>query len=127
MIGAVAACAFLVSFMVIRDKGQSTVLSAAFTLRVAVSIVHSAGIPLPDSQFDARTFEQVAWIWARDGRFFDDFTTGSYLYSWLNSGIYLIFRRDPFLLRVHQFVLWDAYDLLCYAVGKTARTGYASR
>ena len=127
MIGAVAACAFLVSFMVIRDKGQSTVLSAAFTLRVAVSIVHSAGIPLPDSQFDARTFEQVAWIWARDGRFFDDFTTGSYLYSWLNSGIYLIFRRDPFLLRVINSCFGTLTIYFVMRSGKTARTGYASR
>ena len=54
----------------------------------------------PDSQFDARTFERIAWLWARDGRLFDDFTTGSYLYSWLSSGIYLLFGRVPFLLHV---------------------------
>ena len=76
------------------------VLIAAFTLRCALSLLHVAGVSLPDSQFDARTFERVAWFWARDGHWFDDFTTGSYLYSWLSSGVYLIFGRVPFLLHV---------------------------
>ena len=100
MIGTVAACAFLVSFLLVRDKQQSAILVAAFAFRIAVSVVHVAGFALPDSQFDARTFERIAWLWARDGRLFDDFTTGSYLYSWLSSGIYLLFGRVPFLLHV---------------------------
>ena len=100
MIGTVAACVFLVTLLLVRDQQQAIILVAAFAFRIALSIVHLAVFPLPDSQFDARTFEHVAWLWARDGRFFDDFTTGSYLYSWLSSGIYLIFGRDPFLLHV---------------------------
>ena len=100
MIGTVAACAFLVSLLLIRDQRQSAILVTAFAFRVAVSVVHVAGFALPDSQFDARTFEHLAWLWARDGRFFDDFTTGSYLYSWLSSGFYLVFGRVPFLLHV---------------------------
>ena len=100
MIGTVAATAFLVSLLLVRDHQQSAVLVAAFALRIAISVVHVAGFPLPDSQFDARTFERIAWLWARDGRLFDDFTTGSYLYSWLSSGIYLLFGRVPFLLHV---------------------------
>ncbi len=100
MIGALAACAFLVSLLAVRDHRQSAILAAAFTIRIVVIIAHMAGITLPDSQFDARTFERIAWLWARDGRLFDDFTTGSYLYSWLSSGVYLLFGRDPFLLHV---------------------------
>ena len=100
MIGAVAACIFLVSLLLVRNPQQSIILVAAFTLRFSLSVVHVAGLSLPDSQFDARTFELVAWFWARDGRWFDDFTTGSYLYSWLSSGVYLIFGRVPFLLHV---------------------------
>ena len=98
MIGTVAVSAFLVSLLLVRDHQQSVILVAAFAFRIAVSVVHVAGFALPDSQFDARTFERIAWLWARDGRLFDDFTTGSYLYSWLSSGIYLIFGRAPFLL-----------------------------
>ena len=100
MIGAAAACMFLVSLLLVRDKQQSTILVAAFALRISLSVVHVAGLSLPDSQFDARTFELVAWFWARDGRWFDDFTTGSYLYSWMSSGVYLLFGRVPFLLHV---------------------------
>ena len=100
MIGAAAACMFLVSLLLVRNPQQSIILVAAFTLRFSLSVVHVAGLSLPDSQFDARTFELVAWIWSRDGRWFDDFTTGSYLYSWLSSGVYLIFGRVPFLLHV---------------------------
>ena len=100
MIGTVAACAFLVSLLLVPDHQQSAILVAAFAFRIAVSVVHVAGFALPDSQFDARTFEQIAWLWARDGRLFDDFTTGSYLYSWLSSSIYLLFGRVPFLLHV---------------------------
>ena len=100
MIGTVAACGFLLSLLLIRDQRQSAILVAAFVFRIAVSGVHVAGFALPDSQFDARTFERLAWLWARDGRFLDDFTMGSYLYSWLSSGIYLVFGRVPFLLHV---------------------------
>ena len=82
MIGTVAACTFLVSLLLVPDQKQSAILVAAFAFRIAVSVVHVSGYALPDSQFDARTFEHIAWLWARDGRLFDDFTTGSYLYSW---------------------------------------------
>ena len=86
--------------MIVRDQRQAAILATAFLLRIALSVGHLAGLTLPDSQFDARTFELVAWRWARDGRLFDDFTTGSYLYSWLCSGVYLVFGRVPFLLHV---------------------------
>ena len=100
MITAAVACTFLVTLLLVRDQQQVAILVAAFVVRIVLSVVHVAGFPLPDSQSDARTFERIAWLWARDGRFLDDFTTGSYLYSWLSSGIYLIFGRDPFLLHL---------------------------
>jgi len=100
VIGTGVASAFLVSLMLVRDQRQAAILVAAFTIRAAVSVVGAAGVALPDSHCDARTFERVAWFWARDGRLFDDFTTGSYLYSWLTSGIYIFVGRDPFLLHI---------------------------
>ena len=100
MIGAAVACLILLSFLLVRDQWQSSILVAAFVFRIALSVAHITGLTLPDSQFDASTFEEVAWLWARDGRLFDDFTTGSYLYSWLSSAIYLLFGRVPFLLHV---------------------------
>jgi hypothetical protein len=100
MIETVISCLCMVTLLLFRDAQQTPILVAAFAFRILLSIVHVSGIPLPDSQFDARAFEHFAWIWGRDGRFFDDFTMGSYFYSWLGSGIYLIFGRRPFLLHV---------------------------
>ena len=100
MIGTVTASVLLLSLLIVRDKHQSLILVTAFGVRLLVSVVHIAGVALPDSQFDARTFEHLAWIWARDRRWFDDFTTGSYFYSWLSSGIYVLVGRDPFILHV---------------------------
>ena len=100
MIGIAAACVLLISLLLVRDPQQSAILVVSFTFRIGLSVVHVAGFTLPDSQFDARTFEQVAWLWARDGEFLDDFTTSSYLYSWLSSGVYLLFGRVPLLLHV---------------------------
>ena len=100
MIGLIAACGFLVSLLLLRDKRYSMILVVSFASRVMLSSIHVAGFALPDSQFDARTFERIAWLMARDNDFLDDFTTGSYLYSWLCSGVYLLFGRVPFLLHV---------------------------
>ena len=101
MIGAVAACMFLVSLLLVRNQTAihyprrclcvADVRSASFTWQ---------GFHYPTPSSMPGPFELVAWFWARDGRWFDDFTTGSYLYSWLSSGVYLIFGRVPFLLHV---------------------------
>ena len=78
---------------------QSVVLSA-YLLRVTLCYIHAYVLVLPDSQFDAIAFERIAWLWARDGQCFDDFTTGSRLYSWIGSCIYTVVGRSALLLQV---------------------------
>lgn len=92
--------ALLVSLLVFAVPSHRPVVITAFLLRVSLSYAQSFGLILPDSQLDALNFERVAWLWARDGRFLDDFTVGAYLYSWLGSGVYLVFGRSPLLLSV---------------------------
>ena len=98
MISILVGCLLLTSLLLIRNAQHSAILVTAFAFRILLSVFHLAGLTLPDSQFDARTFEQVAWLWARDRELFDDFTTGSYLYSWIGSGVYLAVGRVPFVL-----------------------------
>ena len=72
----------------------------AFVLRVMLSYLHAYLIELPDSQFDAVAFEWRAWLWAQDGECLDDFTTGSQIYSWMASCVYLIAGRSALTLQI---------------------------
>ncbi len=92
--------ALLLSLVLFARRSYRAVLITAFVLRIALSYAQAFGLILPDSQLDALTFERFAWMWARDGRFLDDFTAGAYLYSWLGSGIYLLFGRSALLLSI---------------------------
>ena len=78
---------------------QSVILSA-YILRVILCYIHAYVLILPDSQFDAIAFERTAWLWARDAQCFDDFTTGSRLYSWIGSCVYTVVGRSVLLLQV---------------------------
>ena len=62
--------------------------------------MHVYALPLPDSQFDAIRFERVAGMWAEDGQCFNDFTTGSLLYSWLGSCVYVVLGRSALVLQL---------------------------
>ena len=75
-------------------------VAVAFVVRAMVGFLHFQFPFLPDSQSDAIRFERTAWLWARDGQCFDDFTTGSMLYSWLGSCVYIAFGRTALLLQV---------------------------
>jgi len=76
------------------------IVLCAYFVRVGFSYVHAFVFVLPDSQFDAIRFERIAWEWASDGRCSANFTTGSLLYSWIGSCIYLAFGRSALLLQL---------------------------
>ena len=80
-------------------------VAVAFVVRAVVALLHFQFSFLPDSQSDALRFERTAWLWAVDGKCFNDFTTGSMLYSWLGSCIYITFGRSALLLQVINAVL----------------------
>ena len=76
------------------------IVIGAFLLRAALSYIHTYVVLLPDSQFDAIRFESVAWSWARDQQCVEDFTTGSLLYAWLSSCVYMVVGRTPLILQL---------------------------
>ena len=92
--------AFLFVLVLATDSRSRLVVLVAYLIRIAMAYVHAYVVPLPDSQFDAVRFERVAWMWARDGQCFDDFTSGSLLYSWIGSCVYLVVGRTELILQL---------------------------
>ena len=91
---------FLAVLVLVTDRRTRLVVVVAYLMRMALAYVHAYVVPLPDSQFDAIRFERVAWTWAGDGQCFDDFTTGSLLYSWIGSCVYLVVGRTALVLQL---------------------------
>ena len=91
---------FLAVLALVTDRRSRLVVLFAYLIRMAMAYVHAYVVPLPDSQFDAIRFERVAWMWAKDGQCFDDFTTGSLLYSWIGSCVYLVVGRAALVLQL---------------------------
>ena len=91
---------FLAVLALVTDRRTRLVVVVAYLMRMAMAYVHAYVVPLPDSQFDAIRFERMAWMWARDGQCFDDFTTGSLLYSWIGSCVYLVVGRTALVLQL---------------------------
>ena len=93
------AAAVLITILVRVPRGWIEPITVAFLVRAMVAVLHFQLAFLPDSQFDAIRFERTAWLWAKDGQCFNDFTTGSLLYSWLSSCVYVAFGRTELLLQ----------------------------
>ena len=91
---------FLAVLTLVTDRRTRPVVVVAYLIRMVMAYVHAYVVPLPDSQFDAIRFERMAWTWARDGQCFDDFTTGSLLYSWIGSCVYLVVGRKALVLQL---------------------------
>ena len=91
---------FLSVLALVTDRRSRLVVLVAYVIRMAMAYIHAYVVPLPDSQFDAVRFERVAWMWARDGTCFDDFTTGSLLYSWIGSCVYVVVGRTALVLQL---------------------------
>ena len=109
---------FLAVLALVTDRRTRPVVVIAYLIRMVMAYVHAYVVPLPDSQFDAIRFERVAWMWARDGQCFDNFTTGSLLYSWIGSCVYLMVGRTALVLQLANCFL----GALIVLVGmKTAR------
>lgn len=110
--------ALLIVLLLLSGRRLRTPVVCAYGLRVALSYVHAYVVPLPDSQFDAVAFEALAWAWASDGICVDDFSTGSGLYPWIGSCIYLLVSRSPLVLQILNAFLGT---LAVLVAGKTAR------
>ena len=94
---------FLLFLVVLLSSVRSSyrpIVVTAYIVRVFLCLIHAYVITLPDSQFDAVWFEHTSWIWAKDGTCFDDFATGSRLYAWIGSCIYIAFGRSLLILQL---------------------------
>ena len=103
---------FLTALLVVAPRRFWPILLCAYLIRAALCFVHSYAWVLPDSQFDAIRFESTAWLWAQDARCLDDFTTGSLLYSWIGSCVYVAAGRTAVLLQLINSFLGTAIVLV---------------
>ena len=94
------AIALLTVLALVTDRRFLSPVLVGYAIRVTMAYVHAYVLALPDSQFDAIRFEQVAWMWARDGECIEDFTTGSLLYSWIGSCVYVVVGRSALVLQL---------------------------
>ena len=99
LVVAPVAASFLVFILVAAPDRWKEQLVVAYLSRFALAVVHHSFAILPDSQFDAIRFERLAWLWAEDSRCFDNFNTGSELYPWIGSCIYIWSGRSSLLLQ----------------------------
>ena len=98
--------------LVVAPRRFWPIILCAYLIRATLCFVHSYALILPDSQFDAIRFESTAWLWAQDARCIDDFTTGSLLYSWIGSCVYVVAGRTAVLLQLINSFLGTAIVLV---------------
>lgn len=93
--------ALIVLGLGIKCRSLLPVLLVAFLLRTGLALTHTYIFPLPDSQADAIMFERVGWEWAKDGwsSVIENFTTGSFLYSWIIAVLYTLTDRSPLMIQ----------------------------
>ena len=103
---------FLSALLVVAPRRFWPIILCAYLIRATLCFVHSYALILPDSQFDAIRFESTAWLWAQDARCIDDFTTGSLLYSWIGSCVYVVAGRTAVLLQLINSFLGTAIVLV---------------
>ena len=112
------AAAVLVVILARVPRGLVEPIAVAFLVRAILAFLHFQFAFLPDSQFDALRFERTAWLWARDGQCFNDFTTGSLLYSWVGSCVYVAFGRTELLLQLISATLGTVVVVLAMKSGR---------
>ena len=54
-------------FLMSRSPDITRIIFSAFIIRILFLLINNYIFPLPDSQMDAKNFEEFAWIWSRGG------------------------------------------------------------
>tara|TARA_B100000767_G_C19778491_1_gene544367 strand:+ start:7282 stop:8565 length:1284 start_codon:yes stop_codon:yes gene_type:complete len=79
----------------------ATILYTALAVRIAVMILGTYFVTLPDSWGDTDNFEKQAWIWSQ-GSFSDILSQNpgpdAYFFSWVSSFLYSLFGRSVLML-----------------------------
>lgn len=115
--------AFTLGFVVIqiisgKNPRVCHILIAAFIVRSLFAVIHYYVIPLPDSQFDAASFERLAAQWAAEGfsRVLEKFALGAELYCWILALLYSILGRSPLMAQALNvlfgtLIVWNVYSI----------------
>ena len=83
-------------------KEIAWVIAIAFVLRISAALINLYVVTLPDAGIDATGFENLAWLWGKDGlteatsHFFEYGLP--YFYANLGSLVYAIVGRSPLIL-----------------------------
>lgn len=99
-----------------KQPSLQLVITLAFAVRAAASIVHSYAVALPDSHMDAIGFELLAQEWASGGwrTIAANFKIGAFTYSWLISIPYFLFGHSPLMVQAINVLLGTLIVLNVY-------------
>lgn len=113
---------FVITFFIAsRWRGISNILFAAFTLRLLLLLVNHYILPLPDSDADAKSFENFAWFLAQDGfkNVLKNYTgPNSYFISWLIAIPYSLFGRSLLMAKSLSLLFGMGCVFLGYSLSK---------
>ncbi|HBL10263.1 MAG TPA: hypothetical protein DD379_02410 [Cyanobacteria bacterium UBA11162] len=100
------------------DSPATVPIVSAFCLRAALALINAYVTPLPYSQADAAAFETVGWVWSQNGlvESLANFKTGSDLYPWLISIVYVLTNRSPLMIQginvlFGSLIVWNVYRI----------------
>ncbi len=99
----------------------SKILLAALAFRILILIIGTYIVPLPDTDKDARGFENLAWSWAQEG-FLNTLNRypgyNSFFFPWIIALTYSLFGRSIILIQSFGLLFGVLSVLLGWLVAK---------
>lgn len=112
---------FLTIFLISPSKIKSVVV-ISFIIRIVFVLIDIYLIPLPESRVgsDAAMFEGIAFQWSQMGLpwLLNNFTSGSFMYSWIIAIIYSFVGRNLFIIQGLNALFGAFVVLNVYLIGK---------
>lgn len=112
---------FLTIFLISPSKIKSIVI-ISFIIRIVFVLIDIYLIPLPESRAgsDAAMFESIAFQWSQMGLpwLLNNFTSGSFMYSWIIAIIYSFVGRNLFIIQGLNALFGAFVVLNVYLIGK---------
>ncbi len=107
-------------YLVTRNKGVFHIILIAFLIRVVFSLVYEQVYPLLTAPRDTVRLERITWEIAEQGidKWVGNFRRGPYFYCWLNAIIYMVFGRNPLLLRLINALLGSLVAFNVFQIAK---------
>lgn len=113
---------YLITLIIsIKHPPVSKILFTALTIRVFVMLLGHYLVILPDSNYDAVSFENKAWIWSQNG-FMNNLSNypgaGPYFMSWVIAIPYSLFGRSLLMAKSIGLFLSVGYVFLSWLLTK---------